>query len=351
MRAIRKAAAWILGSVLFIAGILKLMDPVGTGLIVSEYYRFFGVTFLDFTAKTAGVALALFETVLGSAVITGVWRRTVSLVSLVVLCGFTLLTLALLIVNPSMDCGCFGEMIHLTHFQSFIKNIVLLVFWVLAYVPTRSLLPVPGIKYAGFGISALSAVLFCLYSLSRIPMLDFTPMAPGVELLGADGVGSGDDAPVLSFYDRDGEYRDELVQHGDVIVLSIYDMDGVSQRSASEMGRFSDAAEEVGYTVVRLSGGTPAAYDAVAERTGLPADAFFADRKTLLTLNRSNGGATFISDGQIVCKWPARHLPDGEKLVSVRNTGSTEAVIAENSPQRTKLQAFLLYEFAVMLLL
>ena len=72
---IRRVCAILVGVVFFVAGVLKLMDPVGTGLIVSEYFRFFHVTFLDFAAKPFGVAMALVESLLGAALITGSYRR------------------------------------------------------------------------------------------------------------------------------------------------------------------------------------------------------------------------------------------------------------------------------------
>ena len=78
---------------------------------------------------------------------------------------------------------------------------------------------------------------------------------------------------------------------------------------------------------------------------------YFADRKTLLTLNRSNGGATFISDGQIVTKWPVNRLPDTEKLEQLASTDPIESLVTENHPAKLKLQAFLLYVCAVILLL
>ena len=79
--------------------------------------------------------------------------------------------------------------------------------------------------------------------------------------------------------------------------------------------------------------------------------AFFADRRTLMTLNRSNGGATLLRDGQIICKWPSHRLPDARELAELVSEDATTAVIDKNGPQRIRLQAFVLFEFAVMLLL
>ena len=70
-----------------------------------------------------------------------------------------------------------------------------------------------------------------------------------------------------------------------------------------------------------------------------------------MTLNRSNGGATLISDGLIVAKWPARKLPDAHHAATLARESPTEAMMQENAPKRYKLQGMMLYIFAVLLLL
>lgn len=348
MRFVRKLSAWILGSVLFVAGFLKLMDPVGAGLVVAEYFRFFGTDFLVPVSKATGVAMALFETLLGAAVITGAWRRTTAVVSGVTMAMFTVLTGVLLIFNPSMDCGCFGEMIHLTHMQSFIKNLVLCVLWAGAYLPFRSLLPTPKVKYVSFAIVAVSVCFFALWSLLSIPMMDFTPFKPGAELLQDEYV---PDAQILSFSDAEGVYADSLASHGNVMVVSAYDPLVIPEAVRANLADFTDIAEAAGFRVLMLAATTPDNIDGLASDPRLLTNLYFADRKTLLTLNRSNGGITLIEDGQIVRKWASRSLPDKETLASLAASDQTEILIESESRSRLRVQAFLLYTFAVMLLL
>lgn len=171
-------------------------------------------------------------------------------------------------------------------------------------------------------------------------MMDFTPFAPGTELMGDDDAFDAD-APVLSFCNAEYEYADSLATHGKVLVISVYNPDRLSQGNLSRIEAcMSDAMFNTDFTVLLLSAG------------GIhSADSYQADRKTLLTLNRSNGGATYISDGQIIRKWSVNSLPDSQRLSELAGVETTEAVITENGPQRIKLQAFLLYVFAVMLLL
>ena len=122
---LRRLCAFIIGLVFLLAGIFKLLDPVGASLVVEEYYRFLHLGFMLPTAKVVSVALALLEALLGAALISGVWRKTVTFVTTLLIILFTILTFFLAIFNPTMDCGCFGEVIHLSNLQTFLKNLIL----------------------------------------------------------------------------------------------------------------------------------------------------------------------------------------------------------------------------------
>ena len=104
-------------------------------------------------------------------------------------------------------------------------------------------------------------------------------------------------------------------------------------------------------TVLFLLASTP---DAVAEQDLNPAllsNIYFADRKELMTLNRSNGGATFVSDGQIIRKWAAASLPDADEFREMNEKAPVDVLLARQNRTRALFQGFTLYLFAVLLLL
>ena len=74
---LKRFCGFITGFVFFMGGILKLMDPVGAGLVMGEYLDFMHLKFLGFASKPLGVAFALAETVIGTALTTGVWRKMI----------------------------------------------------------------------------------------------------------------------------------------------------------------------------------------------------------------------------------------------------------------------------------
>ena len=133
----RRLAAILFGIVLFLGGILKLMDPVGSQLVIESYLNWTHLGFLRGISMPIAFFFNLLECFVGAALIAGAWTSWIRWVSLGLMSFFTMLTLLMLIFNPSMDCGCFGEIVHLTHLQSFLKNVVLLLLWVVAFVPTN----------------------------------------------------------------------------------------------------------------------------------------------------------------------------------------------------------------------
>ncbi|MBQ9462709.1 MAG: hypothetical protein IJU68_03530 [Bacteroidales bacterium] len=340
MKSIKRIVAVVLGLVFFVAGMLKLMDPVGAGLVVGEYYNFLRIGFLAPTADFAGMFFALLETFLGVAMICGVFPVATAVASGVLLLVFTVLTLTMWIFNPPMDCGCFGEAVHLTHGQSFLKNVVLLALWAFAFVPVTSLRRPRKVKFVSFGVAMISVVLFAIWSAVSIPPMDFTPFAPGVTLMQAE-TNPEKDSPLLSISTPDGDYCDELLASGDILLISVYNPDDLSEAAVERIESCEAAAIEAGVSAVRIASGV------------FPGGAGYynSDRRSLLTVNRSNGGATLLRDGMIVAKWPVRSLPDARKLRDLAEESPAEAMVKENTPKRLRLQGFLLYVTAVMVLL
>lgn len=386
---LKRFCGFVTGLVFFIGGILKLMDPVGAGLVMGEYLDFLHLKFLGFASKPLGVAFALAETVIGTALVTGVWRKVMGIAAMAFQAFFTILTLALVIFNPEMDCGCFGEAIHLTHMQTFLKNIVLCILLCAYWFPPKMLGVNLKKKYVSFVIVTASVLAFTVYSWMYIPLVDFTDYKPAAALKAGhafsededdmyeavfvyekDGKeeefdlghlpdstwnfvrtetkakeGYEDDKRIdLSFHDASGEYHDELASEGKVMVISLYDPD-IKARKWKDINEFANAAEEAGFKTLILVAGT------VPQQMLMQDNVYTADYKTLLSLNRSNGGATYFSRGYLVRKWSARALPSLEKLIEISGEDETETIIYHDTKGSLAFQGFLLYVFAVMLLL
>lgn len=385
----RRFSGFICGFVFFLSGILKLMDPVGAGLVMDSYLDFLHIGFLGFASKPLAFLFALAETIVGTAMITGVWRRITAIIALSLQGFFTLLTILLAIFNPVMDCGCFGEFIHLTHVETLVKNLVICALLSYAYFPMRNLGRPLKRKYVSFGVVCTSVLVFSIFSLSRLPIIDFTDYEPGAQILSAeanvadeafdamfiyekDGVQQEftlenlpdstwtfvstqtiqnkdlkSSGATLSFYDNDKEYQDSLAVQENVMVISIYDPQ-MRQKKWDAAVRMAENARESGFNPMILVAGTP---EQIEGKVTDDIPVYFSDYKTLITLNRSNAGATWLSHGYIIKKWGHRAYPDQDDLLTYIKGNSTEAILESNTKGSLLFQGFLLYVFAVMLLL
>ena len=381
---LRRFCAILIGLVFLASGLLKLLDPVGTGLIVSEYFKFFHLGFLQGTAKGLGMVLSLVEAVTGAALVSGVWRKLTAVVTSVLIVFFTIITVILWIANPDMDCGCFGEAVHLTHGQTLLKNVVLLALAAIAFIPFQNFGVPRKMKKVAFILAALSLVFALWYNARHLPMIDFTEFAPGTELFASldndyqemdgkvptfiyerdgqrgsftldnlpdstwtfvavdtltrSGMYKSASKPVLSFRDADGNYQDELAVLGKVMVFSVYDP------AKADWDRIRTQAAEA-----RACGATPLILTVPGENA--PQDAYYADYKPLITLNRANGGAAYFNDGELISKWSPQDVPEGEELKGILDrepvSASTDFIVG----RRIKAQGFAVYLIAHLLLL
>lgn len=345
MKGYRNWAAKIFGILFFISGIFKLMDPIGTSLIVTEYFKFFKTFSFIPTAWWGGFFLSLSETLLGAAIITGVRKKLCAFFSAAFMIVFSAITLLLWIKNPDMDCGCFGKVIHLTHAQSLIKNVILDMLWVIAFVPMSSLQAPPKDKIVAFGISAVGICLFALYFTNSNPAVDYASMYPGSELFRPNDFLSEED-PVLSFCTADGEYVDSLAYNGPVIVVSSYDPEKIRRKNWAKIRSLALDAEKQGFRFLMLMPEIPENLDPI-----IGMHSYLADRKSLMTLNRSNGGASYILSGMIVKKWEVRNLPDFYDLISLKEKDPTVLVMEGETGPALAVQAYILITLAIMFLL
>ncbi len=393
----KRFCGFITGFVFFLSGIVKLLDPVGAGLVMDGYFDFLHMDFMTPVSKFFGVMFALAETIIGTGLITGVWRKTIALSAIILQGFFTVLTLLLVIFNPEMDCGCFGEAIHLTHMQTFLKNIVLCILLAAYFFPSSQLGENRKRKYASFALVTISVLAFTVYSLMYIPLVDFTDFKPAAALMAGEGSGGdsyesvfiyekdgerqsftldhlpdstwtfvdtetvmveseGGTSVTLSIRDTEGDYHDSMAAEGKVMAVSVYDISRKAGRW-NHTAHFLSIAGKAGFTPLLLVSSTPEEFEDMASgldpqiAEALRRYLYFSDYKTLISMNRSNGGATFFCDGYLIRKYARRALPDMGELSKLFQSDETEELISRSTSGDLTFQGFLLYVFAVMLLL
>ena len=127
---VRKVAVEVcrlfLAALFLFSGTVKAIDPVGGAIKIGDYLTSFGLDSLLPFKEIFSFGLAALEFSLGACVLLGAYRKYTSIVLFVFMLFMTPLTLYLALFNPVSDCGCFGEALILTNWQTFYKNIVLL---------------------------------------------------------------------------------------------------------------------------------------------------------------------------------------------------------------------------------
>lgn len=323
----KKCCAIAVGLVYVVSGLLKVMDPVGTGLIVEAYFRFLHIPESALVAKILGVVLGVVETTIGFAAVFCVWPRIIRWIMLGMQSAFTLLSLALVIWNPQMHCGCFGEAIHLTHWQTFIKNIVLMgLLWV-AYFPLWETTKTKMWQYITFASSVILTVGFAVYSWYYIPVIDFTDYKKGTEIVSQSeywilSEEERETRAALPMLGADNKPNPDITK-GEWAIISLYDMPKDNLLFWTRHMVNFRMLKKQGYEVVVL---TSAPEDQMKEKIQMFAEQpflcpdkvleemrealYLTSRTTAISLNRNNGGVTFLTDGVITGKRVAKDYPE-----------------------------------------
>ena len=369
MRYIRLLSRILLGIVFIFSGFVKAVDPLGSAYKFSDYFNAFKLGFLEFSALPLGLFLSAFELILGITLILGYRRKIVYVVLLWFMGFFTLLTLILAIFNPVSDCGCFGDALVLTNWQTFLKNVVLMVFVLLLYFQRREE-PEGGHPYGEWAVVTVlfvGASWFSFWNYQHLPMLDFRPYDVGTVIrqemeipgdapvdeyettlvyrnrttgensdFGMDDyprdttrwefvssesrlVKKGFEPPIHDFAIMD-EYGTDLVDQilsdpGYTLLMVAYDLDRSNEGAlirAVEWAQMEILASDFSFYGVTASPSGEA--QATASLLELGYAFFAADDIMLKTIIRSNPGFLLIHNGTIIGKWGFRDFPSIEEL-------------------------------------
>lgn len=332
----------IIGFVFFLSSILKLMDPTGTGLIVDGYLSNWNLDFLRPASKLLGECLSVTEAVISIALFSGVFRKFFAWLTTAFLLFFTGISVWLVLADPQMSCGCFGEAVPLTHGQTLIKNIALLLCCVPAFMPYRYFEKPKNHRIVAFCAGIAAMLCFAVYSLLNVPLVDFTEFAPSHTIVSDNsGYESDWEYPVLPVWDEWGDDVSDAVLDGDVVVLSFYDASSLKQARITDAASFAQDALNAGYNVYALS----------TEMIDIPGvDCYISDYKKIITLNRTNGGATLLHDGYIIGKTSAISYLSFEDMEELTSKDAAEAYVKAATQRSLILQGFMLLFLAILII-
>lgn len=354
-------ARLVLAIVLILSGFVKAVDPLGTQYKIADYLGalHLGLYAPDIMTLGAAVLLSAIEFGLGICLLFAIRRRLVSRLTLLMMSIMTPLTLWLAVANPISDCGCFGDAVVLTNWQTFWKNVVLLALALIIRAwPLEMLRFVSrSNQWIVINYSALFIIFVSGWSLYYLPYFDFRPYHVGTDLRqGWQQMLEGQESPYADFFiertDNGEDITEEVLQDKGYTFLLI--SPHLEQADDSQLDRINDLyeyADDRGYPFYCLTASGAKGIHRWQETTGAEYPFCQTDETVLRTIIRSNPGMLLLKNGKVIGKWSHNNLPViEESLSSLPLEKFSFGQMAENSVAQKILWILMLYVLPLLLL-
>ena len=341
------------GVLFIISGLIKLNDPVGFSFKLKDYFapEVLNLEFLVPYALLLAIFVVVYEVMLGVMILLGYAKRFTLWSLLLMIVFFTFLTFYSAYFNKVTDCGCFGDAVKLTPWESFTKDIVLLVLILILFFGKRFITPLftKTIRMVLVYSIFTACLIFGYYVLKHLPVIDFRPYKIGANI--TEGMSYPDNAPKPIFEyswkfnvngqekivitqgdypDQDGEFlgvetkiiqkgyeppihdftieRDdidhtsELLAEDNLIIVVAYSLSNSEKEGFDPIKKISDKALKKGYKVIGLSASSREKTENLINEHQLGFDFYFCDETTLKTIIRSNPSIMELQKGTILQK-------------------------------------------------
>lgn len=309
------------------SGFVKLVDPYGTAYKIHDYLVAMDLPSLlayPHLPMALSVLQAVLEFCLGINLLLNIRRRMSIVLMIAMLLLFTPLTLWLAITDAITDCGCFGDALRLTNWQTFGKNVALLVLLVLLWWQRDHLQRF--IPKAIQWMITLGAVLVAMFlaavSIYGEPLIDFRPFYIGQHIPTAmQWPDDPAETPeILDFsiepYTEDANINTEAILSDTsytFLLIAPY-LEHADDGNMENINALCDYAQEYGYRFLCLTASGDSAIHRWQDLTGAEYPFAFTDELTLKTIARSNPALVLLHNGTIVGKWSNHTMPEETML-------------------------------------
>ena len=377
MKYITHISRILVGALFIISGLIKLNDPLGFSYKLQEYFSadVLNITFLEPYALGISIFVVVFEVVLGVFLLIGYKPKFTVWSLLLMIVFFTFLTFYSAYFDKVKDCGCFGDALKITPWESFTKDIILLFFVLILFFGVKHIKPLFS-KLPTTALALLSFI-FCLWFgyhvLMHLPSKDFRAYKIGDNILenmkipegapkavqefkwtfnvngeqkefvtngsypSVDGdyvgvetkvIKDGYEPPILDFSieSDDGDVTEEILSQDNLIMIVSYNLDTAEKDGMKKLKSLSDEAIKQGYTVIGLTSSGTDAIQRIKEEYKLNFDFYLCDEKALKTVVRSNPGVLEIDNATVKQK---RHWNDFEDFKLLEVERKPEPVVIE----------------------
>ena len=312
-------ARFVVALTFILSGFVKAVDPMGTQYKIADYLTALriGQYVPDFMPLIGSVLLSATEFWLGVCLLFAIRRRVVTRIILVWMIIMTPLTLWLALTNPISDCGCFGDAIVLTNWQTFWKNVVLLACAALiAWQPLEMMRFISrSNQWIVMNFTALFILVVAGQSLYKLPYFDFRPYHIGTDLRkGWLKMMEGEDSPYTDLFMQreDGtDITDSILNlKGYLFLLVSPHLEQADESQFDKLNQLFEYTQEKGYPLYGLTASSGKAINRWRNGTGAEYEFCQTDDIVLKTMIRSNPGLILLRDGKIIRKWSNNNLPN-----------------------------------------
>ena len=298
------------GAMFIFSGFVKLVDPIGSQYKFEEYFsqNVLDMEYLIPFALAFSIVLILAEIMLGIILLLGC-RAKATLWSLLVLSTiFLFLTWYSAYYNKVTDCGCFGDAIKLTPWETFYKNVLLIGLILLMLFRVKDIKSIFSVKVSQvLTILSLVSFLYITYHvLVHLPIIDFRAYAIGNNIPeGMKYKNDGEIPKIHDFYleDEQADLAPEILAENKVILIIVHSLDKADTNGFKTIKELADKAIAKGYSVYGASASFTDELLLAKEKYELPFDFLFCDQTTLKTMVRANPGIMMLEKGTITGKW------------------------------------------------
>jgi uncharacterized membrane protein YphA (DoxX/SURF4 family) len=359
----------VLVGLLFIySGFVKGVDPLGTQFRIEDYFYVWGTIWAIPAALGLSIFMNLFEFSLGALLLTKISAKRITTLALLMMVFFSLTTIYDAIYNEVPDCGCFGDALIITNWQTFYKNLVIDSFVLVLFFRRNDIkLKWPSqlqtIVISGIVVGFLA---FENYNIQHLPVIDFRPWKVGNRLLPENpkpikyfltykNTSTGETKEFLSkdlpwqdsvfmanwkwessreddpnieekrtfpMVDEAGDdWSNDIVKTtGGVLIISIYDITKLKDTDATRLINLYHAVKDSGIEIVMLNSNATEVYEKYKEMLMLPdMELYNSDDTALKAAVRSNPGLIIVKDAVVLAKYHINDFPEIETIKKILN--------------------------------
>ena len=354
---------FVLAVVFIFSGFVKAIDPLGTQYKIQDYIDAFGWAgvFPDFVPFLASALLGMLEFCLGVYLFFGIRRIIAPRAVVAIMAVMTPLTFWLALYNPVSDCGCFGDAVVLSNWETFWKNVVLLAMSVVVLKWRKRIFPLVTVRFdwliALYGfIYILSMTVYCY---RELPVFDFRPYHVGADIRQGMEIPEGEEPTEYEtrfVLQKDGVEKEFTLDNypdstwtfvdsktvvkkqgyeppiHDFSMMNVEDGEDITEQVLSDknytfllvshqlgladdtqidlINELYDYSLEYGYAFYCLTSSSDEDILKWKDNTGAEYPFCLMDNITLKTMIRSNPGLILLKEGKVIRKWSVNNLPN-----------------------------------------